>query len=178
MLEQLYREISEKRLYDTVININKRTIVSGTPPTAYVGSIFTADPHSPDIYDFTHSFLTYMNHNKPLLSFKFSVVPLPSFLIFSIDSTQPNNLQLVSKADVVRTFKLPLTASETYILSCDMTQITSFYDRILSEINHLVKTKGMDKQLYFYRLTGVKNPMTDIFSFMMRGSINTKDLSK
>lgn len=173
MLDQLYREISEKRLYDTYLNMNKKLFVNGTAPPAYSGKLFTIDPHSPDIYDFTSSFLAYINHNKKLLLFKFSVVQSSHFLIYSIDYTQPSNLQLISKPDIVRTYKLPVTASETYLLLCDMTQITLFYDRILSEINYLVKMKGLDKQLYFYKLTGLKNQINDTFTLMMLGSINT-----
>lgn len=174
MLEELYIDIPEKRLYDTYKQINKRIVVNGSAPPGFKGSIYTPHQNMLNTYNFTDSFIAYLNHNRNLLNFKFTIVNQPSFLIFYIDKNNPQTWQMAQIPDVVKTYKMPLTATETYILSCDMSNIISFYDKIASELNYLVQTNGFNKQLYFYQLLGFTNIQTGIFSFMFRGSINIK----
>lgn len=176
MLEELYSDISEKLLYDTYKQINKKIQIHGSAPSGFNGNVYTIDPNDSNIYNFTQSFLAYLNHNSNLLNFKYSIVTLPHFIIFYIDKINPTNLQLAQIPDVVKTYKMPLTATETYILQCNMSNIITFYDRMASEMNYLIQTAGFDKQLYFYQLLGVNNAQTNIFSFIFKGAINIKTL--
>ena len=175
MFEDLYYEIPESRLYNTYKNIMHRNngFFGITPPG--IGQLYTIDQFKPSVLDFTNSFLSFMDYNRNLLPFNYSVVSTPSFLVFIHDKSNINNQQIVSVPIIVRSYKLPVTATETYIMMCNMQSITPFYNQLVKEIIQM-NTLGM--HIYFHKLLGQKNIITDTFNFLMRIAVYKKGLVK
>ena len=170
-IKQLYNEIPESQLLDNYKKMNIRLPIVGMIPPSSV-PLYTIDDIDPNRYDFTDSFVQYMTYNKNLLPYRIDFVTQPNFLIFYMDK----NMIVQKKSSNVRTRKMRLTATLQYIQICNMNSMSILYNNLLSDISQLYIMQGVNNTLYFYQLIGVMNASTEIFSFMMRFSLDIKSI--
>lgn len=187
MVEDLYIEIPEKRLLDNYRKINSPVYVHGKVPPLNGSQLYTIDRNNPTEYNFTDSFIYYMNYNKSKLPFEVDIVKTPAFQIFYIDkTTMPPTNNTIGQTNVlrsmnciVRVMKLPMAASIDLIKQLNLLTISPVYNQLLTEIANQVKMKGLDKKLYFYKLAAgptIYNPNTllPMVNFYMRFVIEMK----
>ena len=187
-IDDLYKQIPEKKLLDNYKRINMSVRVYGKVPPTYNTQLYEIEPNHSGEYNFTNSFVYYMKYNKTILPFDVDVVTTPSFEIFYMDKTYtpPTNsmigtckLNLKVKNCIVKTMKLPISISADLIEQLDFLGISPFYNQLLTGISNQIKLSGFDKKLYFYRLSTTPityNPNTfqPVRSFIMRFAIDIK----